>query len=193
MGGSGSKVTCDNKEMQRLFGNKPCDEEQVQIANDLYNYYHLADKRWVGEYGYSKSDGCGAGGKYYKDNPDYFKKKEALEQALLDKLTAFFSKWGTDAIADYREKFEEIEKKIIIDLKDYPTIPFFCKERNGKEKYVRLVITDEVGPRSVAHESYMFDIETKQKKIKEIVSQAILGEAPAEEKKSNGVQPNLKF
>lgn len=189
MGGSGSKVTCDNKRMQKLFGDLPCTEEQVQIANDLYNYYHLAGKRWVGEYGYSKSDGCGAT-KYYEDNPDYFKKKEALEQALLDKLTAFFSKYNPEQIGTYKNKFELIEKNIIEDLKGYPTIPFFCKERNGKETYVKLVITDDAG---IGHESYMFHIETKQKKIKNIVSQAILGEAPAEEKKSNGVQPNLKF
>lgn len=189
MGGSGSKVTCDNERMQKLFGELPCTEEQVQIANDLWNYYHLAGKRWVGDYPRLKSGTC-KGSKTLENNPDYTKERLALEKALLDKLTAFFSKYNPEQIGTYKNKFERIENVIIADLKLDPRLPFFCRY-NNKLTRDGSSPTDSVG--LSRRESYMFDIETKQKQIQKIVNQAILGEVQEEETKRNGVQPNLKF
>ena len=195
MGGSGSKVTCANELMQKLFndpmlGQQECTKEEVQIVNDLYNYYHLAEKRRVGEYGYTKTDGCGQYTRY-ENNRDYADKKEVLEQGLLTKLTEFFSQYNNEQIETYKNKLYRIEKKIIKDLRDFPQIPYFCKHNN---KYTRdgSVYTEN-------YEVWMFNIIEKQRKLRDIVKQAISNEAPAEKPNDanknllNNVQPNLKF
>ena len=147
--------------MQELFKGKNCTERKYKIANDLYNYYHLADTRRVGQYGYSKTDGCSR--LHYESDPNYADEKQALEQALMTKLTEFFSKQPVEQTAFYKDKLFQIENSNR-KPQNSPRLPFLPKK-------TRINIHGLVQSTHRSSGFLMFHIEDKKIKIRNIVDQ----------------------
>lgn len=202
MGGSGSKVTCDSKIIKIAFKGLSCTKAQVengvlQIANDLYKYFHLADTRWEGVYPLNAKaadrKSCGEGNDY-SPNPDYDKDLEALEQALLTKLTNFFNNRTKESVRNmWKPKLYKIIENITKDLTSSPALPQFCKKKGateftqtGRRNYTRY---NTLVDRDVS----MFHIEDKINFVTKIIDGMFPSLAGEIEEPLDKVQPTIKF
>tara|TARA_A100001015_G_scaffold293407_1_gene369958 strand:- start:3065 stop:3628 length:564 start_codon:yes stop_codon:yes gene_type:complete len=187
MGSSGSKVTCDSEKMKTAFKGISCTEDEVQIANDLYKYFHLADKQWVGmDQG---SDGCGLR-KTYEDNPNYADEKKALEQALLTKLTKFFNNRTTESVRNiYKPKLYKVIENIKEDITSAPLLPFFCvyTSKKGSTRTRKQNVATE------SFQTYMFHIQDKINFVTNIIDGMFPSLAGEIEEPLDKVQPTIKF